>query len=93
MKCSGGTTCSACLRKAAWDGVPPPDHCEYDGGYVPARKPRKSPLLLLELDSYKVDSVSPQQLLLQLHQKENDSNMNLETVKGKGKLQNLYRKV
>ncbi|GAA5865564.1 hypothetical protein JCM5353_003652, partial [Sporobolomyces roseus] len=39
VKCSGGLCCTACLRKAAWDGVPPPEHCEYDGGYVPARKP------------------------------------------------------
>ncbi|GAA5881177.1 hypothetical protein JCM16303_004827 [Sporobolomyces ruberrimus] len=39
VKCSGGSPCSACCRKAAWDGVPPPDHCEYDGGAVPARKP------------------------------------------------------
>ncbi|GAA6063258.1 hypothetical protein JCM10212_004992 [Sporobolomyces blumeae] len=38
VKCSGGSPCSACCRKAAWDGIPPPDHCEYDGGYVPERK-------------------------------------------------------
>ncbi|GAA5937643.1 Zn(II)2Cys6 transcription factor domain-containing protein [Sporobolomyces koalae] len=38
VKCSGGSPCSACCRKAAWDGVPPPEHCEYDGGFIPARK-------------------------------------------------------
>ncbi|GAA6024725.1 hypothetical protein JCM11491_005168 [Sporobolomyces phaffii] len=39
VKCSGGSPCSACCRKAAWDGVPPPEYCEYDGGFIPARKP------------------------------------------------------
>ncbi|GAA5902752.1 Zn(II)2Cys6 transcription factor domain-containing protein [Sporobolomyces salmoneus] len=39
VKCSGGSPCSACCRKAAWDGVPPPEFCEYDGGFIPARKP------------------------------------------------------
>lgn len=47
VKCSGGSPCSACCRKAAWDGVPPPDHCEYDGGAVPARKPGKPALYLV----------------------------------------------
>ncbi|GAA5851602.1 hypothetical protein JCM3766R1_000054 [Sporobolomyces carnicolor] len=42
VKCSGGSPCSACCRKAAWDGVPPPEYCEYDGGFIPARKPGSS---------------------------------------------------
>ncbi|GAA5866951.1 hypothetical protein JCM8547_003928 [Rhodosporidiobolus lusitaniae] len=45
VKCDGGDPCSACLRKAAWDGVPPPTPglgggCEYEGGRAPC--PRAS---------------------------------------------------
>ncbi|GAA5953926.1 hypothetical protein JCM10213_004759 [Rhodosporidiobolus nylandii] len=37
VRCDGGDPCSACLRKAAWDGVPPPmpGACEYEGGVAP----------------------------------------------------------
>ncbi|GAA6003573.1 Zn(II)2Cys6 transcription factor domain-containing protein [Rhodotorula paludigena] len=38
VKCSGGSPCTACLRKAAWEGRPPPAACSYNGGIVPQRK-------------------------------------------------------
>ncbi|GAA6004194.1 hypothetical protein JCM10207_002476 [Rhodosporidiobolus poonsookiae] len=43
VKCDGGSPCTACVRKAAWDGVPPPTSCEYDGRARPAPPSHTAP--------------------------------------------------
>ncbi|GAA5838783.1 hypothetical protein JCM11251_006737 [Rhodosporidiobolus azoricus] len=52
VRCDGGDPCQSCVRKAAWDGVPPPTPgpgggCEYEGGRAPCprtafAKPQKT---------------------------------------------------
>ncbi|BGP64250.1 hypothetical protein NBRC10512v2_005605 [Rhodotorula toruloides] len=36
VRCDGLKVCTACLRRAAWEGLPPPERCEYASGVAPA---------------------------------------------------------